>query len=218
LQVEIADYLQSDGITSGRVLEAFRKVPREKFVPEDKRHLAQGDHPLPIGCGQTISQPYIVAYMTEQLQIRRGDRVLEIGTGSGYQAAILGELTRHVYTVETIEALARRARQTLDELGYTWIRSCLGNGYHGWPEHAPYDAIIVTAAASHLPPALTGQLKAGGRLVIPVGPRFSAQNLVLVEKAQNGALSETTLLPVRFVPFTGEREANGHEPPASVPL
>lgn len=202
--MEIHEYLAREGITSSRVLRAIRRVPREEFVPEDQRRLASGDHPLPIGYGQTISQPYVVAYMTEQLDIRPDDRVLEIGTGSGYQAAILAELTRNVFSVERIEKLAVRARETLDRLGYSWVSTECRNGYRGWLEHAPYNRIIVTAAANHIPDPLVTQLADGGRLIIPVGRR-DHQNLELIEK-RSTKLQQTTLLPVRFVPFIDEGE------------
>ncbi|MEE8440895.1 MAG: protein-L-isoaspartate(D-aspartate) O-methyltransferase [Spirochaetia bacterium] len=204
--VEIHEYLAEDGITSSRVLDAFRAVPRDRFVPESSRSEATSNHPLPIGHGQTISQPYIVAYMTEALDLRSGDRVLEIGTGSGYQAAILAELTREVFSVEVVPTLAARARMVLDELGYDYVQTKTGNGYHGWSEHAPYPAIIVTAAATQVPPALVEQLAPSGRMIIPVGASFAVQQLVLVRRTASGKVREELLLPVRFVPFTGERE------------
>ncbi len=207
--MEIHEYLKEDGITSSRVLDAFRAVPRDRFVPESCRSEASANHPLPIGHGQTISQPYIVAYMTEALDLRPGDRVLEIGTGSGYQAAILAELTGDVFSVEVVPTLAAKARTVLDELGYDYVQTMVGNGYHGWPEHAPYDAIIVTAAATHTPPALVEQLAPAGRMIIPVGASFAVQQLLLVRKAVSGKVREEWLLPVRFVPFTGEREGKG---------
>lgn len=204
--VEISDYLQDEGITSQRVLEAFRAVPRERFVPAAHLSEAQANHPLPIGHGQTISQPYIVGYMTQALDLRPSERVLEIGTGSGYQAAILAELVKDVYSVETIQALADRARTVLTELGYDNIHITTGNGYHGWPEEAPYDVVIVTAAATHVPPPLVEQMVPGGRMIIPVGPSLAVQRLLLVRKSESGRVSEQSLLPVRFVPFTGEPE------------
>lgn len=204
--MEIHEYLKEDGITSSRVLDAFRAVPRDRFVPETYRSEATANHPLPIGHGQTISQPYVVAYMTEALDLRPGDRVLEIGTGSGYQAAILAELTREVFSVEVVPTLAARARTVLDELGYTYVQTKVGNGYHGWPEYAPYPAIIVTAGATHVPPALVEQLAPSGNMIIPVGTSFAVQQLILVRKTASGKVSEKRLLPVRFVPFTGERE------------
>lgn len=207
--MEIHEYLKADGITSTRVLDAFRAVPRERFIPETYRHEATGNYPLPIGHGQTISQPYVVAYMTEALDIKAGDRVLEIGTGSGYQAAILAELTPEVFTVETIAALSTRARAVLDELGYRTVRTRIANGYDGWPEHAPYDAIVVTAAATRIPPPLLRQLGSPGRMIIPVGPPLGVQELILVTHSARGTVREEHLLPVRFVPFTGEHELPG---------
>jgi protein-L-isoaspartate(D-aspartate) O-methyltransferase len=204
--VEIHEYLKKDGITSSRVLDAFRAVPRDRFVPELSRREARANRPLPIGHGQTISQPYVVAYMTEVLNLRSGDRVLEIGTGSGYQAAILAELTREVFSVEMVPALGKRARAVLDELGYDYVTTKVGNGYHGWPEHAPFDAVIVTAAATHIPPALVEQLSPSGRMIIPVGASSAVQQLALVQKSASGGVTTRWLLAVRFVPFTGERE------------
>lgn len=209
--MQIHEYLADEGITSSRVLEAFRVVPRHRFVPETHRDQADGNYPLPIGHGQTISQPFIVAYMTEVLDIRPGDRVLEIGTGSGYQAAILAELTREVYSVEVVKPLADRARQLLDELGYDCVASCVSNGYHGWPEYAPYDKIIVTAAARTVPPPLVDQLARGGLMIIPVGPAHGAQELELIRKSGSGRIHTERLLPVRFVPFTGEGRPPGAE-------
>jgi protein-L-isoaspartate(D-aspartate) O-methyltransferase len=188
-----------------RVLEAMRRVPRHEFVPEDLRDAAYEDRPLPIGHGQTISQPSIVAVMTDLLRVQPGDRILEVGTGSGYQAAILAEMGAEVYSIEIIEPLARTARERLRRLGYDRVRVKLGDGYHGWPEHAPYDGIIVTAAASHVPPPLVRQLKPGARMVIPVGGRFTTQYLMLVEKQPDGTIVTRQLLPVRFVPLTGQR-------------
>ena len=189
-----------------KVLKAMGKVPRHALVPEDVRDQAYANKPLPIGHGQTISQPYVVALMTDLLKLEPGDRVLEIGTGSGYQAAVLAELVRQVYTIEIIEPLGERARAALHELGYRNIDVRLGDGYYGWPEHAPFDAIVVTAAASHVPPPLLKQLKRGGRMVIPVGSRFSVQQLVLVNKAPDGEISIRQVLPVRFVPLTGDHD------------
>ena len=190
------------GIHEERVLAAMAKVPREEFVPADERAAAYADHPLPIGYDQTISQPYIVAFMTEQLQPKPSDRVLEIGTGSGYQAAVLAELVAEVYTIEIAEPLARNAEATLVRLGYKNVRMKVGDGYKGWPENAPFDAIIVTCAPDRVPRPLTDQLKEGGRMIIPVGDRF-AQELYLLEK-KNGQLKEGAVLPVRFVPMAGE--------------
>ena len=184
------------------MLAALSKVERHRFVPEEYVRAAYADHPLPIGYGQTISQPYIVALMSEALEIKPGDRVLEIGTGSGYQAAVLAEMGAEVYTVEIIPELARQAAAVLDELGYTGVHTQNADGYFGWDAHAPYDAIIVTAAPDHLPQALGQQLKEGGRLVIPIGPVGSVQTLWLFEK-QNGELTATNLGAVSFVPLTG---------------
>ena len=192
-------------IRDPRVLEAMRTVPRHEFVPENERHLAYEDSALPIGYGQTISQPYIVAFMTEQLRPKQSDRVLEIGSGSGYQAAILAELVADVYTIDIVEALAKTAEATLQRLGYKNVHIKVGDGYKGWPEEAPFDAVIVTCAPEKVPHPLVDQLKDGGRMVIPVGERF-AQQLYLLEK-KNGQLKESVTLPVRFVPML--REAQG---------
>jgi len=200
----VQQQLMPRGIHEERVLAAMAKVPREEFVPPDSRAASYEDGPLPIGNGQTISQPYIVAFMTEQLRSKPSDRVLEIGTGSGYQAAILAELTAEVYTIEIVEPLAKNAEVTLQRLGYKNVHVKVGDGYSGWLEHAPFDAIIVTCAPDHVPQQLTDQLKDGGRMVIPVGERF-AQQLYLLEK-QNGRLRESAVLPVRFVPMTRERK------------
>jgi protein-L-isoaspartate(D-aspartate) O-methyltransferase len=186
-----------------RVLDVLGKVPRHRFVPGHLAGQAYANRPLPIGHGQTISQPYIVALMTDLLRLRSGHRVLEIGTGSGYQAAVLAEFTPHVFTMEIIEDLGRRAQATLGREGYARVQVRLGDGYHGWPEAAPFDAIIVTAAASHIPPPLVRQLKAGGRMVIPVGTQFLTQHLLLVEKDAKGGVTTRQILPVRFVPLTG---------------
>jgi protein-L-isoaspartate(D-aspartate) O-methyltransferase len=184
-------------------MAAMAKVPRHKFVPPDEVPYAYENRPLPIGYGQTISQPYIVALMTDLTQVGPGDVVLEIGTGSGYQAAILAELAQAVYTMEIIEPLAVQAGERLGRLGYAKVQARLGDGYHGWPEHGPYDAILVTAAASHVPPPLIAQLKAGGRMVIPVGAPFMIQYLLLIEKAGDGSVSTRQVLPVSFVPLVG---------------
>lgn len=182
-------------------LVAMRTVPRHLFVPEEVRRAAYADSPLPIGHGQTISQPYIVAFMTATAAISPTDKVLEIGTGSGYQAAVAAELSEQVYSIEIVPALAERAAAALRQAGYQRVHVRSGDGYHGWPEHAPFDVIIVTAAADTIPPPLVAQLKEGGRMVIPVGPQFGMQNLVLVTK-QDGKVRTRTLMPVRFVPFT----------------
>jgi protein-L-isoaspartate(D-aspartate) O-methyltransferase len=186
-----------------RVLEAMATVPRHELVPEELRDVAYENRPLPIGHGQTISQPYIVAVMTDLLKLEPGARALEIGTGSGYQAAILGRLGGEVYTIEIIAALGEQARANLDRLGYKNVEVRIGDGYYGWEERAPFDAIVVTAAASHIPPPLIKQLKNGGRMVIPVGSRFMVQQLLLVEKDQAGEVITRQILPVRFVPLTG---------------
>jgi protein-L-isoaspartate(D-aspartate) O-methyltransferase len=198
----VMEQLMPRGIHEERVLAAMSKVPREQFVPADMRAASYTDGPLPIGHGQTISQPYIVAFMTEQLRLSSKDRVLEIGTGSGYQAAILAELVAEVYTIEIIEPLAKSAEATLARLGYKNVYVKVGDGYKGWPEHAPFDAIIVTCAPDKVPQPLTDQLKEGGRMIIPVGDRF-AQELYLLEK-KNGQLKQSAVLPVRFVPMAGE--------------
>ena len=187
-----------------RVMQAMSRVPRHELVPESLLEVAYENRPLPIGHGQTISQPYIVAVMTDLLKPEPGDRVLEIGTGSGYQAAILAELVARVYSIEIIEALGEEARRKLAQLGYGNIEVRIGDGYYGWQEHAPFDAIVVTAAASHIPPPLIKQLKPGGRMIIPVGSRFMVQQLVLVEKDATGEVTTRQILPVRFVPLTGE--------------
>jgi protein-L-isoaspartate(D-aspartate) O-methyltransferase len=189
------------GITNARVLAAMGKVPRHEFVPAELRPRAYADGPLPIGHGQTISQPFIVAFMTEQLEPKPTDRVLEIGTGSGYQAAVLAQLVTEVYTIEIIEPLAQRAGADLKRLGYTNIQVRAGDGYQGWPEAAPFDAIIVTCAPEKVPPPLVEQLKDGGRMIIPVGP-MGDQELVLLRK-QGKQLEKHAVLPVRFVPMTG---------------
>lgn len=190
-------------IDDQEILAAMRTVPRHEFVPQDLRHLAYADHPLPIGYGQTISQPYIVALMTQSLQPYPGQKVLEIGTGSGYQAAVLAALGVEVYTVEIIPELAEQAGQRLDQLGYSNIHRLNADGYFGWEEFAPYDAIMVTAAPDHLPQPLVGQLVEGGRLVIPIGPVGFLQTLWLFEKSA-GEMEATNLGGVTFVPLTGE--------------
>jgi len=194
--------LKSRGIKDERVLRAMDKVPREEFIPIDARAEAYEDGPLPIGYNQTISQPYIVAFMTEQLRPKPIDRVLEIGSGSGYQAAILAELVADVYTIDIVEPLAKTAEATLQRLGYKNVHLKVGDGYKGWPEEAPFDAIIVTCAPEKVPQPLVDQLKDGGRMIIPVGERF-AQQLYLLEK-KNGQLKQSATLPVRFVPMVRE--------------
>ena len=193
--------LRARDITSAPVLDAMRRVPRHRFVPEDERASSYSDYPLPIGFSQTISQPYIVAFMSEALDVGKDHRVLEIGTGSGYQAAILGELAKDVFTIEIVTELAERARATLAGLGYSNVHVRAGNGYAGWPEEAPFDRIIVTAAPDEVPPALVEQLKIDGLLVIPVG--VGAQVLHVMRKTPAGMVTLKTL-PVRFVPMTGK--------------
>src|ERR1017187_2879334 len=194
--------LMPSGIHEQRVLAAMAKVPREEFVPEHLRAASYTDQPLPIGYDQTISQPFIVGFMTEQLRPQPHDRVLEIGTGSGYQAAILAELVADVYSIEIIEPLAKSAEATLQRLGYKNVRVKVGDGYQGWPEHAPFDAVIVTCAPDHVPQALVDQLKEGGRMIIPVGGP-GHQELYLLEK-EKGEMRRRSVSPVRFVPMTGE--------------
>lgn len=191
------------GIADERVLAAMRTVPRHEFVPEEQRHFAYDDSPLPIGHGQTISQPYIVALMTEQLRPQPQDRVLEIGTGSGYQAAVLSGLVKEVFTIEIIAPLAKRAETDLRRLGYTNVFVRAGDGYKGWPEQAPFDSVIVTCAPDQVPRLLVEQLKEGGRMVIPVGPEGGVQELYLLEK-RGGEVKQKAILPVRFVPMTRE--------------
>jgi protein-L-isoaspartate(D-aspartate) O-methyltransferase len=200
VQVQLA----ARGIHDERVRAAMRKVPREEFVPPDAREFAYTDQPLPIGYGQTISQPFIVALMTQQVRAQSANRVLEIGTGSGYQAAVLAELVADVYSIEIVEPLAKRAQATLQRLGYKNVHVKSGDGYKGWPDAAPFDAIIVTCAPDHVPQPLVEQLKEGGRMIIPVGGRFE-QQLYLLEK-RNGQLRQRAVEPVRFVPMTGEAE------------
>lgn len=185
-----------------RVMAAMEYVPRHKFVPQDLSDYAYENRPLPIGHGQTISQPYIVALMSDLLQTDPDDTALEIGTGSGYQAAVLSRLVNHVYTIEIIEPLAETARERLETLGFENITTRIADGYYGWEEHAPYDVIIVTAAAGSIPPPLIQQLKPGGRMVIPVGGAFFTQQLMLVEKDFDGKIKTRQILPVRFVPLT----------------
>ena len=198
----VQEQLMPRGVHDKRVLAAMSKVPREEFVPQASRAASYTDQPLPIGYDQTISQPYIVAFMTEQLHPSSGDRVLEVGTGSGYQAAILSELVAEVYSIEIIEPLAKTAEATLQRLGYKNVFVKVGDGYKGWPEHTPFDAITVTCAPDHVPQPLIDQLKEGGRMIIPVGS-FGDQELYLLEK-KNGQLQRSAVLPVRFVPMAGE--------------
>ncbi|MCD6521308.1 protein-L-isoaspartate(D-aspartate) O-methyltransferase [Candidatus Calescamantes bacterium] len=196
------------GVKDPRLIQAMLKVERHLFVPPAYRHLAYTDQPLPIGEGQTISQPYIVALMTELLELKGDEKVLEIGTGSGYQAAILAELAQEVYTIEIIPKLAESARKRLEKLGYKNIKVKCGDGYMGWEEYAPFDAIIVTCAPDHIPKPLLEQLKEGGRMVIPVGEYY--QELILVRKKE-GKIIKRSIIPVRFVPMTGEGVKRGRK-------
>ncbi len=202
----VAEQLRARDIRSSLVLDAMLTVPRHLFVPEPQRAGAYDDSPLPIGLGQTISQPYIVAFMTQALELEPNHRVLEIGTGSGYQAAVLSLLAKEVYTIEILPALAERARKTLADLGYRNIQVRTGNGYLGWPEHAPYDRIMVTAAPDEVPPALVQQLKVGGLMAIPVGT--ASQELRILRRTETGTELLSTL-PVRFVPMTGKPRGEG---------
>jgi protein-L-isoaspartate(D-aspartate) O-methyltransferase len=199
----VAEQLAARGIHDERVLAVMRRVPRHRFVSPEERAQAYEDHPLPIGAGQTISQPFVVAFMTQALRLSGDERVLDIGTGSGYQAAILAELAREVWTIEIVPELAERARRTLAELGYERVHVRQGDGYRGWPEAAPFDAILVAAAPDHVPQALLDQLAPGGRLILPVGER--EQRLVLIQRTANGFVQEE-VLDVRFVPMTGIAE------------
>jgi protein-L-isoaspartate(D-aspartate) O-methyltransferase len=195
-------YIDKDSV-SDHVMKAMATVPRHLFIPPEMRDEAYENRPLPIGYGQTISQPYIVALMTDLLQPQADHKVLEIGTGSGYQAAVLSGLVKEVYSIEIIEQLGLRARQVLKQLDYGNVSTRIADGYDGWPEQAPFDSIIVTAGISHIPPPLVKQLKNGGTMVIPVGTRFQTQQLTLVKKDLNGAITTKQILPVIFVPFTG---------------
>ncbi|OGT22319.1 MAG: protein-L-isoaspartate O-methyltransferase [Gammaproteobacteria bacterium RBG_16_57_12] len=196
-------YIGRDALAP-RVLNAIRKVPRHEFVPEETRRFAYENGPASIGYGQTISQPYIVALMTDLLEPQKQDIILEVGTGSGYQAAVLSLLVKHVYTLEIVPELGGLSRERLQRLGYHNVTARIGDGYAGWPEHAPFDGIILTAAATHLPPALLDQLKPGGRMVLPVGLPYLPQELLLVEKDAQGQITTTKILDVAFVPLTGE--------------
>ena len=193
--------LKSRDIKDSATLQAMLNVERHLFVPEAQKKFAYRDGPLPIGNGQTISQPYIVAYMTQALQLKSGDKVLEVGTGSGYQAAVLAEIVDSVYTIEIVKDLAFSANKSLKQLGYNNIQVKWGDGYHGWPNQAPFDAIIVTAGADNIPQPLLDQLKEGGHMIIPVGPRHAVSHLILASKKKNKIITEK-LIPVRFVPFT----------------
>ena len=216
----VEEQIRARGIKDPRVLAAMEKVPRHEFVPAQFRADAYADQPLPIGMGQTISQPYIVAYMTEQLKLKGDEKVLEIGTGSGYQAAVLAQLAREVYTIEIIPELGKRAAETLKRLGYRNVHVRIGDGYRGWPEQAPFDAIIITAAPEQIPEPLIAQLKEGGRMILPVGDVY--QELVLVTKTAKG-LHRERKIPVRFVPMTGEvakhrpQDSSKQSPPQEEP-
>ncbi|MBS9524463.1 protein-L-isoaspartate(D-aspartate) O-methyltransferase [Litoribacter ruber] len=197
----VKDHIQSKGIHNKKVLSALRAVPRHKLVPESQRENAYLDRPLPIGAGQTISQPFIVAFMSQLIEPKKSMRVLEIGTGSGFQAAVLAEMVDQVYTIEIIHSLGEKAKADLEELGYDNIHVRIGDGYAGWPEEAPFDAIIVTAAPDRLPQPLLDQLAEGGKMVVPIGPINQIQELTLIEK-KNGKIKTRNVAPVRFVPFT----------------
>ena len=199
----VRNQLVAGGIRNPEVLQAMMEVPRHEFVPASLRSYAYADGPLPIGHGQTISQPFIVAFMTQALELTKQQSVLEVGTGSGYQAAILGKLAKEVYSIEIVPPLAESAKGVLSRLGFENVHVRLGDGYLGWPERAPFDAIIVTCAPDHVPDPLISQLKEGGRLVIPVGEAGGIQQLVLLRK-RNGQVSKEKMLDVRFVPMTGE--------------
>ena len=196
----VQEQIAARGVSDPAVLRARRTVPRHRFVPDAPPELAYADRPLPIGHRQTISQPFIVAYMTELVRPDPTDRALEVGTGSGYQAAVLGEVVDSVYTIEIVPELAQTARQRLDSLGYDNVRVRTGDGYQGWPTRAPFDVIIVTAAPEEIPPPLIDQLADGGRMVIPVGPEGQTQQLMLITK-DDGAVNRRRITPVRFVPF-----------------
>jgi protein-L-isoaspartate(D-aspartate) O-methyltransferase len=202
LRYDMVKYqIEDRGVKDKLVLEAMRKVKRHEFVPGKHIDDAYKDHPLPIGYGQTISQPYIVALMTELADVKPGEKVLEIGTGSGYQAAVLAEITDSVFTIEIVKELGESAKSRIAKIGYENTQVKIADGYYGWKEFAPFDAIIVTAAAEHIPPPLIEQLKDGGKMVIPVGHPYQVQNLMLVEK-KDGKIKSKNIIPVRFVPFT----------------
>ena len=205
----VAHQIAARGVRDPAVLDAMRAVPRHRLVPENVRAFADEDTPLPIGWGQTISQPYSVALMTELAHVKPGHRVLEVGTGSGYQAAVLAQMGAQVWTIEIVEPLAERARVDLLAIGYTNIHVRAGDGYLGWPEAAPFDSVLVTAGATHVPQPLVDQLKPGGRMVIPVGSTLHNQSLRLLVKLEDGTIEERDVLPVRFVPLTGEHAERG---------
>lgn len=204
----VREQIEGRGVRDPDVLGAMRTVRRERFVPADMRRYATADSALPIGFDQTISQPYIVAFMTELLEVQRDHRVLEIGTGSGYQTAVLARLSDHIYSIEIVSELAERAEATLRQLGYTRFAVKHGDGYAGWPEHAPFDRIILTAAPPEIPSALLDQLAAGGRLVAPVGRTSETQNLILLTKDRRGRIRKQNRLPVRFVPMVHSQTSN----------
>lgn len=197
----VKEQIVNRGITDKGVLTAMEKVPRHLFVPEENRAYSYHDRPVPIGYGQTISQPYIVAFMTELLHLEKDDTVLEVGTGSGYQAAILSELVKQVYTIEIIEDIGKEASERLKAMSLHNVEVRIGDGYKGWPEHAPFDAIMVTAAAEHVPQPLIDQLKPGGRMVIPVGGVYEVQDLMLITKDASSNIVKKSIFPVRFVPL-----------------
>jgi protein-L-isoaspartate(D-aspartate) O-methyltransferase len=199
----VTEQIERRGVRDARLLAVMRTVPRHEFMPPDIRERAYDDRAVPIGYGQTISQPYIVAFMTQSLALRPQDRVLEIGTGSGYQAAVLAGLVKEVYTIEIVEALGKQAGETLSRLAYKNVKTRIGDGYRGWPEAAPFDAIIVTCAPDDIPAPLVEQLAEGGRMIIPVGPQGEPQNLILLKKT-GGKIEQQKSLPVVFVPMTGE--------------
>jgi len=200
--------IKKKGVTDPKVLDAMRHVPRHMFIPEQYQKFAYQNIPVPIGYGQTISQPYIVAYMTQILDLKAGEKVLEVGTGSGYQAAILSEITPYVYTIEIIPALANKAMFRFEKLGYATIKTKIGDGYKGWTEYAPFDAIILTAAAEKIPQPLIDQLKPGGIMVMPIGDISETQQLTKVTKSKDGKIHIERKLPVRFVPMTGKNQDN----------
>jgi protein-L-isoaspartate(D-aspartate) O-methyltransferase len=210
MEVHLTRHLIGKNSFDDRVMAAMKNVPRHEFLPADLRYCAYDNGPAPIGSGQTISQPYIVALMSDLLNTKPSDIILEIGTGSGYQAAILSQLVQQVYSVEIIEDLAATARKRLNKLGYNNVEVRNDDGYFGWQEHAPYDGVIVTAAAPHIPPSLIDQLRPGARLVIPVGFPYSYQELMVVEKRANGEIETEKVLGVSFVPLTGEHESENH--------
>jgi protein-L-isoaspartate(D-aspartate) O-methyltransferase len=208
--LELADFLERQGIRDRRVLDAIAHLNRADFIPENARSAATQDSPLPIGHGQTISQPYIVALMSQALELRGDERVLEIGTGSGYQTAVLAQLCREVYSVEIVPSLAQSARVLLERLGFQNVHLRVGDGSLGWPEEAPFDVVIGTAAPESVPPKLLGQLKPSGRMVMPVGPEGGNQELLRITRAPSGEIPRVEyLLPVRFVPMTGEARHQG---------